>query len=56
MSAAEQLMKDIVMQRNQLALLEKQLQEIQLQCAHDFLEEQTHRTCQKCNFVESYHY
>ncbi len=52
----EQLVKEIADLRKQLSKLEKQLKDIQRRCIHHFREGETYRICQKCQFVESYHY
>lgn len=56
MNVVEQLVRNIAIQSDELASLEKQLKDIQHQCTHEYKEEQTYRVCQKCQYVESFHY
>ncbi|MCG3089802.1 serine protease [Sporosarcina cyprini] len=56
MTTAEALLMEIMKGKHRLFQLEQQLREIQLQCQHDFQEEQTHRICRKCKRMESLHY
>lgn len=56
MNRAEKLLESITIQKREIMFLEEQLKEIQLQCTHDFRNENTYRVCNKCKLTESNHY
>lgn len=56
MPEVQQLLMTIARQKETLAALERKLRTIQQTCQHDFIDERTHRICQKCHFAKSTHY
>ncbi|WP_153733602.1 hypothetical protein [Sporosarcina obsidiansis] len=56
MTVANQLVRQLAVQRQGLRQLEERLHQLQSECDHQFKETPTQRECEKCKKVESVHY
>lgn len=56
MTDADQLLHAIAEGKRQLISLKEKLEEVQLTCSHEYIEEKAYRICRKCKRMESLHY
>lgn len=56
MTPANVVIDSIALIRQELRQLESQLNDLQSRCDHQFTNKTTHQQCERCQFVESFHY